>query len=173
MNLNIALLLLVLAGGIGGTAAVQAALRAAPTAAGARRSTSAADQTFSEPGPSRAEKDIRVLDHAMGVGVVRVLLSPAHFHLQVPAAGCVRARTNAFPISSTPSAEEPTRRANTACAESGPVVPKGPCTTSRCTIRPIPGVFLAAISRVPASEVFGGGRSPTTVSSLRSAPVRS
>nr|GLK41001.1 hypothetical protein GCM10017611_78760 [Rhodococcus wratislaviensis] len=32
--------------------------------------------------------------------------------------------------------------ANTACAESGPGVPKGPCTTSRCTIRPIPGDFV-------------------------------
>lgn len=66
MNLNVVLLLLVLAGGIGGTAAVRPRCAAAPMAAGARCSTSAADQTFSEPGPSRAEKDIRVSNHAMG-----------------------------------------------------------------------------------------------------------
>lgn len=47
-------------------------------------------------------------------------------------------------------------------ARSGPVVPKRPCTPSRCTSRPIPGDFVYADdARVPAPEVFGGGQSPT------------
>lgn len=64
---------------------------------------------------------------------------PAHFHSHVRAAGCVWARADAWPTSSTHGTADPTRMANTACAESGAVVSKGPCTTSRCTIRPIPG----------------------------------
>lgn len=49
---------------------------------------------------------------------------------------------------------------NTACAESGVVAPKGACTTSRCTIRPIPGDF-----------VYGDNIEGASVRSFRRWPV--
>ena len=66
MNLNVALLLLVLAGGIGGTAAVQAAWRRAADR-GRRHGVPRQRLIKRSRSPvQRGQEDMRVSDHAMG-----------------------------------------------------------------------------------------------------------